>query len=182
MKSQISPFEQISCCSHFFLTLGTQFVKALCRSTYSGVHVPRSLSDRKIQEFNSLSYIFFWVFTLHADCSFKFYLKALQGCSNAITLCVREREREREKDRERERSTNNAHWVLWGSSWWDMQWPKGELFRPGRGASRCTAFIRLEVDGWSVFNFVKQCNTVEGEVSPSPYHPIKASRELMEMM
>ena len=85
-------------------------------------------------------------------------------------LREREREREggkeRETERERERSTNNAHWVLWGSSWWDVQWPKGELFRPGRGASRCTAFIRLEVDGWAAFNFVKHCNTVEGKVSP----------------
>ena len=94
MKSQISPFERISCCSHFFLSLGTQFVKALCRSTYSAVHVPQSSSDRKTQNFNSLSYIFFGVFTLLLDCSIKFCPKALQGCNNAVTLCVCVRERD----------------------------------------------------------------------------------------
>lgn len=59
---------------------------------------------------------------------------------------------QREGEREREGSVNNAHWALWGSSWWDMQWPKGNLFSPERGASHYPpAFIRLEVDGWSVF-------------------------------
>lgn len=67
---------------------------------------------------------------------------------------------ERETERKRDRSINNAHWVLWGSSWWDMQWPKGDLFRLGRGASHYpAAFICLEVDGWSVFILVKYCST-----------------------
>lgn len=65
-----------------------------------------------------------------------------------------------ERARGRESSINNAHWVLWGSSWWDVQWPKGDLFRPGLGASHYpAAFICLEVDGWSVFILVKYCNT-----------------------
>jgi len=69
------------------------------------------------------------------------------------------REGKREREWEKERSVNNAHWVLWGSSWWDVQWPKGDLFRPARGASHYpAAFICLEVDGWSVFILVKYCN------------------------
>lgn len=68
--------------------------------------------------------------------------------------------RERQREKERDRSINNAHWVLWGSSWWDMQWPKGDLFRLGRGASHYpAAFICLEVDGWSVFILVKYRST-----------------------
>lgn len=65
-----------------------------------------------------------------------------------------------ERERERERSTNNAYWVLWGGSWWDVEWPKGDLFRPGWGASYYpAAFTRLEVDGWSVFILVRYCST-----------------------
>lgn len=80
------------------------------------------------------------------------------------------REKEREgREGERERSTNNAHWVLWGSSWWDVQWPKGDPFRPGRGASHYpAAFIRLEVDGWSVFILVKYCDTAKMEEKSVP--------------
>lgn len=64
---------------------------------------------------------------------------------------------EREREKKKERSINNAHWVLWGNSCWDMQWPKGNPFRPGRGASLYpTAFILLEVDGWSVFILIMQ--------------------------
>lgn len=64
---------------------------------------------------------------------------------------------ERKQRRETERAINNAHWVLWGNSWWDMQWPKGNPFRPGQGASLCpAAFMLLEVDGWSVFILIMQ--------------------------
>lgn len=81
-----------------------------------------------------------------------------------------ERGREREREKERARYTDNAHWVLWGSSWWDVQWPKGDPFRPGRGASHYpSAFLCLEVDGWSVFILVEYCNTVLSPCKALPH-------------
>lgn len=82
----------------------------------------------------------------------------------------------RERERVRERSTNNAHWVLWGSSWWDMQWPKDEPFRPGWGASHCPAFYLWKwMDGQclSLQSIATQLRHHEKKRVSSP-HPAKS--------
>lgn len=74
------------------------------------------------------------------------------------TLSLKKKEKDIGIERQGgKRSINNGNWILWGNSWWDVQWPKGSLFTSGQGASHGpAAFILLEVDGWSVFIFIMQ--------------------------
>lgn len=89
--------------------------------------------------------------------------------------------RERRESSKRELQQQCPLSAVWGSSWRDTQWPKGNLFRPGRGASHYILlfspfFFLIPGSGWMVSVcpckvFAKRASSVMVETSETKPPP-----------